>query len=40
MKQKMGTKVRILPKTNQSGKIEIEYYSTEEFEKIMNYFND
>lgn len=40
MKQKIGTKVRILPKTSQSGKIEIEYYSTEEFEKVMNYFND
>ena len=39
LKQKIGTKVRIQPKTSQSGKIEIDYYSAEEFEKIMNYFN-
>lgn len=39
LKQKIGTKVRINRKTEQKGKIEIEYYSPEELEKILNYFN-
>lgn len=39
LKQKIGTKVHIAPKTKQSGRIEIEYYSSEELEKILNYFN-
>lgn len=39
LKQKIGTKVRINRKTEQKGKIEIEYYSPEELEKIVSYFN-
>lgn len=39
LKQKIGTKVRINRKTEQKGKIEIEYYSPEELEKILEYFN-
>ena len=35
MKSIMGTKVSILPKNKQKGKIEIEYYSMEELERIM-----
>ena len=35
MKTIMGTKVSILPKNKQKGKIEIEYYSMEELERIM-----
>ena len=38
LKQKLGTKVRINRKTEQKGKIEIEYYSPEELEKILGYF--
>lgn len=38
LKQKIGTKVRINRKTEQKGKIEIEYYSQEELEKILAYF--
>lgn len=38
LKQKIGTKVRINRKTEQKGKIEIEYYSPEELEKILAYF--
>lgn len=34
----IGTKVTINPKTNKKGKIEIEYYSQEELEKIIEYF--
>lgn len=34
----IGTKVTINPKTNKKGKIEIEYYSQEELEKIVEYF--
>lgn len=35
MKTIMGTKVSVLPKDNNKGKIEIEYYSNEELERIM-----
>ncbi len=35
MKEKFGTKVSINHKANGKGKIEIEYYSTEEFERIF-----
>ncbi len=38
LKQKLGTKVRINRKTEQKGKIEIEYYSPEELEKLLAYF--
>ncbi len=31
----MGTKVSVLPKDKNKGKIEIEYYSTEELERIV-----
>ena len=34
LKQKMGSKVTINRKNNTKGKIEIEYYSNEEFERI------
>lgn len=40
LKQKTGTKVSITPKTRQSGKIEIDYFSNEEFEKILACFNE
>lgn len=35
MKSIMGTKVSILPKDKKKGKIEVEYYSMEELERIM-----
>ena len=38
LKQIMGTKVQILPKNNEKGKIEIEYYSNEELERIIEMF--
>lgn len=38
MKEKIGTKVKINRKTEDKGKIEIEYYSPEELEKILAYF--
>jgi len=38
LKQIMGTKVSILPKNNEKGKIEIEYYSSEELERIIDLF--
>ena len=38
LKQKIGTKVKINRKTEDKGKIEIEYYSPEELEKILAYF--
>ena len=38
LKQKIGTKVRINRKTENKGKIEIEYYSQDELEKIIAYF--
>ncbi len=37
--RKVGTKVRINRKTEQKGRIEIEYYSPEELEKILKYFD-
>lgn len=39
LKQKIGTKVKINRKTEKQGKIEIEYYSQEDLEKIISYFN-
>lgn len=36
IKNLMGTKVVVNRKTNEKGKIEIEYYSEEEFERIAN----
>lgn len=38
LKQKIGTKVTINRKTDNQGKLEIEYYSQEELEKIISYF--
>lgn len=38
MKTALGTKVSILPKDNQSGKIEIEYYSSNELERLLEQF--
>ena len=38
LKQIMGTKVQILPKNNEKGKIEIEYYSNDELERIIDLF--
>ena len=39
LKQKIGTKVKINRKTENQGKLEIEYYSQDELEKIISYFN-
>ena len=36
LKQIMGTKVQILPKSNEKGKIEIEYYSQDELDRIID----
>ena len=38
LKQIMGTKVQILPKNNEKGKIEIEYYTSDELERIIDLF--
>lgn len=38
LKQKIGTKVRINRKSEDKGKVEIEYYSQDELEKIVAYF--
>lgn len=38
IKKIMGTKVSIKKKANNNGKIEIEYYSTEELERILDLF--
>lgn len=38
LKQKIGTKVKINRKTESKGKIEIDYYSQDELEKIVAYF--
>lgn len=38
LKQKIGTKVKINRKSEDKGKIEIEYYSQDELEKIVAYF--
>lgn len=39
LKKKIGTKVSIIPKDSSRGKIEIEYYSSDELERIMAMFN-
>ena len=36
LKGKLGTKVRILPKDNRKGKLEIEYYSQDDLERIID----
>lgn len=36
----MGTKVSINHKKNGKGKIEIEYYSQEELERLLEMFDD
>lgn len=36
LKSKLGTKVNIVPKENGSGKIEIEFYSHEELDRILD----
>lgn len=38
LKQKIGTKVKINRKSEDKGKIEIEYYSQDDLEKIVAYF--
>ncbi|RZS94346.1 ParB/RepB/Spo0J family partition protein [Cuneatibacter caecimuris] len=38
MKQRMGTKVKIKRKEENKGKIEIDYYSLEDFERLMQLF--
>lgn len=38
LKQKLGTKVKINRKSENSGKIEIEYYTQDDLEKIIAYF--
>lgn len=38
LKQTIGTKVKINRKSEDKGKIEIEYYSQDELEKIVSYF--
>lgn len=38
LKQKIGTKVKINRKSENSGKIEIEYYTQDDLEKIIAYF--
>lgn len=40
LKQLVGTKVSILPKNQDKGKIEIEYYSSDELERIIDLFMD
>ena len=39
MKTVMGTKVNISRKDKSKGKIEIEYYSNEELERLVDLFN-
>lgn len=39
LKEVMGTKVSINPKKNGKGKIEIEYYSSEELERLIELFS-
>ena len=39
LREKMGTKVSINHKKNGKGKIEIEYYSSEELERLIELFN-
>ena len=40
IRQKVGTKVIINRKSNDKGKIEIDYYSIEELERIVGYFTE
>ena len=40
LREKMGTKVSINHKKNGNGKIEIEYYSQEELERLLEMFDD
>ena len=40
LREKMGTKVSINRKKNGKGKIEIEYYSQEELERLLEMFDD
>ena len=37
IKNALGTKISIKPKDNEKGKIEIEYYTANDFEKIVEY---
>ena len=39
LREKLGTKVSINHKKGGKGKIEIEYYSKEEFERILEMFD-
>lgn len=39
MKQRLGTKVSILPRNEKRGKLEIEYYSQEELERLLLLLN-
>lgn len=39
LKQRLGTKVKISAKDSEHGKLEIEYFSAEELEKIINILN-
>lgn len=39
IRQLLGTQVHINRKDRTKGKIEIEYYSNEEFERILEIFN-
>jgi ParB family chromosome partitioning protein len=36
LKQSLGTKVRLIQKNNKSGSIEIEYYSLEELDRLLD----
>ena len=36
LKQSLGTKVRLIQKNNKSGRIEIEYYSLEELDRLLD----
>lgn len=39
MKQRLGTKVSIVPKNEKRGKLEIEYYSQEELDRLLLFLN-
>ena len=39
LENRFGTKVLINSKSKNKGKIEIEYYSEEDFERILEVFN-
>ena len=38
MKKILGTKVSIVPKDNKKGKVEIEYYTQDELDRIVTLF--